>query len=382
MASSSACRFHIVALAAALVAAAAPTPALAANSAGVDSALLWQGFRHDWQYNHRINRLGDYLTMTCAASTCDGLVNHTADTGTGADTGTYYSHFAAITSEYAAFQTGSRKVDLLTTEGSYISGTTRVSVLAAADMDGRDRYVALLNGFDLDSVKEAKQLDYLRIELANLAYSAGYLTFDVNWGFKVDCDTPECSGSSAVDYDLRVYYLLVAGDENELRFKNATAQHSYAWDGPTGSFLSKYLANLNNFDEDYYSDHDIATKIAGDTKSSTVPSFAAGTVGLRGFKMNLDAAHHMLSTIARVRNLSYNATGNGSAFFTADVYFKNWTRNMKSFNLGAFGEAGDATAMELYTTLLQLRQATIVTDTVSGSIDTDTSDQETIEIGF
>lgn len=159
--------------------------------------------------------------MSCGALGCSGTSTHTADTGTGPDDADYYSHFTELQSSYAAFQPGYRVIRISTTEGTFLTGTLPVSIAANSNMRARERYVVLLNGFDLDAVGEAKKLDHIRIKVSNLTYSSGNLELDIEWGIKVDCDSVECTGSNAVDYDLTVKFLTIAGDATELRSKNA-----------------------------------------------------------------------------------------------------------------------------------------------------------------
>lgn len=314
-----------------------------------DAAYLWRGFQHVWDYNHRINRLGDFLSMSCDALGCSGTATHTADTGTGPDDASYYSNFTELQSNYAAFQPGYRIIRISTTEGNFLNGTLSVSVPARSNMQNRGRYVVLLNGFDLDAVGEAKKLDHFRIKLSSLTYVNGNLEFDIDWGLKVDCDSVECTGSSAVDYDLTVKFLMIAGDSAEFRYKNADLQNTYSWD-------------TNN--EIFYSDEEMVRAIVGNIRHPSEPEYAAGTVGLRGFRINLDDDHHTLALAVRLRDISYNPSGDGRVDFTADVFFKNWADGMvwthSPASNFAYREAGSTTNMEAYVTMLQFKTAHVV----------------------
>ena len=322
-----------------------------------DAAYLWRGFQHVWDYNHRLNRVGDFLSMSCGSLGCSGTSTHTADTGTGPDDADYYSHFTELQSSYAAFQPGYRTIRISTTEGTFLTGTLPVSIYANSNMRSRGRYVVLLNGFDLDAVGEAKKLDHIRIKLSDLTYSKGYLNFNIDWALKVDCDSAECTGSNAVDYDMTVKFLTIAGDAAEFRYKNADYQSSYSWD-------------TNN--EIFYTGQDIAATILGAARHYTEPEYAAGTVGLRGFRINLDDDYHTLALAVRLRDINYTRTGDGRVSFTADVFYKNWADGMvwthSPWSNGAYREAGTAASMEAHVTMLQFKTARVVHRYVSDTV--------------
>lgn len=104
----------------------------------------------------------------------------------------------------------------------------------------------------------------------------------------------------------------------------------------------------------------------------TEPEYAAGTVGLRGFRINLDDDHHTLAVAVRLRDITYTPTGDGRVDFTADVFFKNWADGMvwthSPWSNGAYREAGSTTSMEAYVTLLQFKAAHVVHRFANGTV--------------
>ena len=56
-----------------------------------DSIYLWQGFKHEWTYNHRINRIGNFLSEDKKE------IIYTSASGLGADSTYYTSKYNLIT---------------------------------------------------------------------------------------------------------------------------------------------------------------------------------------------------------------------------------------------------------------------------------------------
>src|SRR5688572_1462843 len=62
-------------------------------------AIVWQGFNHRWTYNHRLNRLGDWVDHERReGQTVEGTASHAAASGSGedADEATWRSFHAAV----------------------------------------------------------------------------------------------------------------------------------------------------------------------------------------------------------------------------------------------------------------------------------------------
>ena len=66
-------------------------------SAQVDVGVIWMGFEHEWTYNHRLNRLGDYVSQP----EFDGFEHpvkhyHTGATGLGWDEALFTSYYTVV----------------------------------------------------------------------------------------------------------------------------------------------------------------------------------------------------------------------------------------------------------------------------------------------
>lgn len=52
------------------------------NAQTENTAVVWRGFEHSWSYNHRINRIGNYVKMVSN----DPYGYHASASGLGSDT--------------------------------------------------------------------------------------------------------------------------------------------------------------------------------------------------------------------------------------------------------------------------------------------------------
>ena len=78
-----------------------------------NTAVFWQGFSQDWTYNHRLNRMADYVTEKDNAF----LLCHAGASGTGADSGRFVQHYTMVETPEAQFYTGSVEIKFEGKEG-------------------------------------------------------------------------------------------------------------------------------------------------------------------------------------------------------------------------------------------------------------------------
>ncbi len=69
------------------------------SESGLSRAGIWQGFRHAWEYNHRLNRFGSYvLNLKGPDGAARTVAGHTSASGTGNDT----AHFSEFVTQVDA----------------------------------------------------------------------------------------------------------------------------------------------------------------------------------------------------------------------------------------------------------------------------------------
>src|SRR3712207_798464 len=109
-------------------------------------AVLWQGFHHGWTYNHRLNRIGDWIVQTPSTDgELDARVKHSAASGSGEDE-------AAWKSFYTVLQSGTVRFHPVDVERIHLGGeeeedqafAKEVRVKLPAEMRDREVYAVLL----------------------------------------------------------------------------------------------------------------------------------------------------------------------------------------------------------------------------------------------
>jgi len=274
-----------------------------------NKALIWRGFSHSWTYNHRINRLGDFVTMNGG----NPKVCHSSASGLGADSCFFTSHYSLIESPTANFQEGEISIKLYGKEKQLISKTIEVSVPANENMRKQDHYITLLNGFDIQAVGNADKLQLLRFSVEDAYYASAVneLRFLVKVGIVVNCQSLECSRfNQKTTYDLKIHYLVVAGAHENLMSTSSTITENYPWDRKIESCPAPKQHSIIGDNEYILPD---------------------ATFGIKSMSITLDNAHWLLQYNSNITPLDYDAE-KGRANFSADMFFMEWQQGMKQMS--------------------------------------------------
>ncbi|MEM7036562.1 MAG: hypothetical protein AAF570_06230, partial [Bacteroidota bacterium] len=115
-----------------------------------DCMLLWNGFSQQWGYNHRLNRIGNYVLNDAEKGTdCQGEMVHTAASGSGADSAAYAGYYSAVFAHGVDFSQQSVFLELMGKEKEEITATYEGSFFQA-DIGKKDMGAeVVMNGFDL-----------------------------------------------------------------------------------------------------------------------------------------------------------------------------------------------------------------------------------------
>lgn len=211
----------------------------------VEHAVLWRGFTHEWGYNHRLNRLGNYVTLAgCrstpvggrsnASSRCTGQAVHAAATGTGSDTGEFVSHFSTLRSDAITFTEGNVSLQFTGREQQLITDEAVLKIPLKQPLDTDDSHVVFLNGFDLRTRagSKAKKLKHLRFSVdrqATTDHADEVVTFRVRGELNANCDSMECkSQKNRVRYLADLRWLMISADPLPRTHKQVS--RSYKWD--------------------------------------------------------------------------------------------------------------------------------------------------------
>lgn len=179
------------------------------------SAVIWQGYQHRWEYNHRVNRFGSYVRQRLRQDgTAGTVVGHTAASGTGNDTAHFCEYATEIRSaEGVAFQPGSGETVVECQRGDITPFVIRVDDLdLSPELQGRDRYTVVLNGFDLYALQHSEKIVTFDVDVTEpLIYAGGTKArFYIVGHLCFDCRSPECQL-----LPIRLESEVVQGDEHE-----------------------------------------------------------------------------------------------------------------------------------------------------------------------
>lgn len=159
------------------------------------SVLLWQGFKHRWDYNHRVKRLGSYIHHRIDyGGPRHAIVNHTGASGWGDDKLTFADYYARIArADGVWFQTGYWDFELDCTRGKRrVFRKAPFTAPLDTPLQGLKQYAVFLNGFDLRAENIADKLMDFDLRVGNVKPAARSLSFDITGSLKFDCQSLEC----------------------------------------------------------------------------------------------------------------------------------------------------------------------------------------------
>jgi hypothetical protein len=248
---------------------------------------VWQGFSQIWGYNHRINRLGDWVENVSEGDSCKLLSSHAAASGSGADRADFTQYYAAIQSDLLQTQSGIATFNLSGKEGDYIAEvqTADVSFLEANELG--THYEVLLNGFDLCTANGAKadKIQALDIAIDSVwrDLPARKVYFRMRVALQFACSSAECESlNQVVDYRLKLYWLALGGQG--FVSDRSTFGSGRAWEkqdtAPTPPMARVALL--------------------GEAR------FPKATAGITGLHIQLDDEHHMLTWESRLQAAQYD----------------------------------------------------------------------------
>lgn len=330
-------------------------------------AFLWNGFRHRWTYNHRLNRMGDYLTgLDCEEieanelprSHCRSTLVHTGASGTGADTLSFTSQFAEIVAPEASFQTVRIKMRFDGREEREIRIDRHITISPGENLERRADYTVLLNGFDVyteGARAKAKKVKRFRVWVGDdvVESDAGELTFDAGAVMDMNCDSFECKQqSNRVRYTMEVRFLVI-GHDGTVTVTPKQFETNYSWSRKTE--LNESDVPING-----------RTNVIQGAKSG----FESAVAGFREIDFDLSRKgrykdHWYVGWTNAIRKFEYDAS-EGRAEFDLRLMFKEWNARSKK-KLTSLARKGEAT-LRANLALLQFERARIQPRVTDGEL--------------
>lgn len=320
---------------------------------------IWQGFTQTWGYNHRINRLGDFVKSWPAGDSCIVHSMHAAASGSGADQAAFTQYYALVASGLLETYEGSTTLHFSGKEGAYLVDSMYMDIEMPSANDSTVAYEVLLNGMDLYTTNGAKAD---KIQTLDLAIDSVWrdiaqrkLWFRVRGALQFACSSAECEPlNQVVDYALDVHYLVLGG--HGFHAARATYGGGRNWEkhDPNAAPLQARVALLGE---------------------ARYPKASAGITGLH---LQLDDEYHMLRWDSRLHPVSY-ANGlllvdlcmtfvqNDPAMW--DHYRERYLGHPKPPAKWVVHAQSGSMAWEMDISLLQFEEATISQASRTGKID-------------
>ena len=305
-----------------------------------NGAVIWRGFEEQWGYNHRLNRMGDFVKFSDQnASEFNADVTHAAASGSGSDTATFRSYFTEISSPDVGFQSGSTNFEVTGKEDETISMAIPVSVPAEMAVKNRGIYQVILNGFDMCAKSDAKKPVFFHLGVGDVKYdnTTNKINLQVFLNLRVDCKSVECKPlDKNVDYNMTVNYLVLAGDNGKFASTSGAFDTAYSWDDK----------------------HEIFFKPKQESIAGVGGAFPFAALGLSAIQVDLHGTDQwMVEWNSAVRPAEYNPQ-TGKQNFDLDLFFKQWNA-LTSLKLVSFTKPG-AADWSANVVLFQFKDARIV----------------------
>lgn len=350
-----------------------------------NATVLWQGFYHDWSYNHRLNRLGDWMQdIKSNDGKFQASFNHSAASGSGSDILNYLTYFTYLRTTKARFLSSTVSTVVRGREATTTTKIITVKGVLPPELRNYKHAVVVLNGFDLYcrssddgqvmGTSNADKLSQLFLEVDKLKFTGDEFEFDLAIKLGADCDSPECLNLSPgdnewFDYQLTTAYQLIAFND-DARSTNSSLQQYYSWRKPfkTRPDMDPNEIFRNNF-----------TLINKTIKGAA--GFNIGIPVINKIDINLPKGKggllrkrletpHLLSLDIAITDYTYNSS-TGICTYNADLFFKNWKPDMHPLSYGNDGKA----YINLGLRLLQVNDPAAIVEiqSIKGKINWETS---------
>lgn len=342
-------------------------------------AVLWRGFRHVWQYNHRLNRFGSYVRDLKRSGLTGGssTVGHAGASGSGPDKLNFQDFYTEVRATGVFFQSGKKSFPVTGSEGEDVEIQKRVKVPLDGPLKSCDTFAVLLAGVDMCAEDDADKLQSMVLGVSNWERRGKDLFFTLSGTLNVDCDSLECDGmpttwdvvtgvltggasipvsvgrlllaklNLSTEYNMDVHYLIVGGTARTLNVVTAEqegdegwVENEYDWDKRDEVHRSNEGSRNVRFEDVWSAD-------------SCTSTLGFGTIAT----VIEDHEPHMLEwsvAIPDVRTRGRTVEGD------VELFLKNWARGMRNAHLPASLLSFRAKGKVRFgagITLLQFRQA-------------------------
>ena len=283
--------------------------AVAQDSLWSHSACVWRGLRHSWTYNHRCNRMGDYVEKRGS----DFYSVHTSATGKGADSTFYTSYYSLVQSPDVWFHQGSECCELFGMENELLESTNEVMIPIPDGMKASSFMTAVINGFDIQSLAKADKLQMFNvsIEKPEVLAEQRKIRLLIKITMVDNCQSLECETfNNRTGYSVTIHYLAVCAEKKNIFENQDFSNRSYTWD--------KRIINgaLNE------------TRVI---QGSSSGEFNTSLVGIQSFGFSLNKAHWLVEFDNNIQPQEYKPV-EGTYAYDIEQSFAEWEEGMNKFS--------------------------------------------------
>ncbi|QQR99049.1 MAG: hypothetical protein IPK18_05940 [Sphingobacteriales bacterium] len=279
------------------------------NKSISNSFAVWQGFEHQWKYNHRLNRIGDYIAQSNTPTDQKKYFSsvHTGATGLGKDSAVFKSYFSTIKTDLIDYSPGVETFTIQGKQAKYYE-FTRIVFVPITNINHQKNVTAILNGFDIVSNSGADKIQMLNLEVTDVeqCQKPDTLRFKIKIALVFNCTSFECNRlNKKIDYTITLRYLLLGAKPQNIHASIIPYHYKLNW--TKNEFLSptKYQKTI-----------------------PTQNQFDGGFLAYKHINIILNTDHWFVSFANAITNTTYNKAQKNIVYNTTS-YFKQWEKGMQ-----------------------------------------------------
>jgi hypothetical protein len=199
------------------------------NAQTENTAVVWRGFEHSWSYNHRINRIGNYVKMVNS----DPYGYHASASGLGSDSTWFKTYYTVLKSKVLEFKEAVVDMKIEGNEGDLLTRVIDLNIKLDDKMIKKQKFKVFINGFEMKSLLKADQLSLCRftVDDPSISTETSSLNVKAHLNLVTNCRTIECPlFSNKTAYALQLHLLVIGYNSEDAETFEGYKAKSYTWD--------------------------------------------------------------------------------------------------------------------------------------------------------
>jgi len=332
-----------------------PPPNIDTTSEPFSTVAVWQGFKQNWTYNHRLQRLSDLVQIEPDSDGTSAVHTfHAAATGLGSDVGVYQSYYTFARIPKVQIYTGRERFRFHGKKGEHREDSRTIRIPLYTKIAMKSQAIAILNGFDLYTDLNAFKIQSLELNISDCRIDSSdtAIVFDLSAGVTLNCRSLECKKFDPnYNYSWRVEYAVISGYKN-LAFSSQSISQSFHWDRKHELELTTNQRSITGKKDSGYSNAILA---------------------LKSLNVDLDKEHWFIDWNSFINPIEYNAAS-GEYKYQSGLTLREWKKGMKRDSaeplesIFSFRDRGSG-KISAEISLIQFTNGCTQQDSVSGQIE-------------